>query len=135
MREEQEMVKDFHENFFHPVASKPQMLSRERLEKRLGWMLEELNELRNATTLDQQADALVDLIYFALGTCVEMGIDAATLFEIVHTANMTKLWPDGKPRFRKRDGKVIKPPGWMDPHKALKKELAHQIEGCQTKRG
>ena len=38
---------------------------------------------------------------------------------------MTKLWPDGRPRFRD-DGKTVKPPTWVDPHDALRSEIEAQ---------
>ena len=58
---------------------------------------------------------MIDLIYFALGTLVEMGLEADELFDIVQKADMAKRWPDGKPRYNPKDGKVIKPDGWEDP--------------------
>jgi predicted HAD superfamily Cof-like phosphohydrolase len=126
MQIEQDMVKGFHEAFRHPTVDEPSFLNRERLGSRMDWMREEINELAAAETLDDQADAVVDLIYFALGTLVEMGVDGEPLFHIVHNANMQKLWPDGKPRFRESDGKVIKPEGWLPPEPALREEIARQ---------
>lgn len=61
---------------------------------------------------------MIDVIYFALGTLVEMGIEPDELFNIVQNANMSKLFPDGKPHYNEI-GKVIKPEGWEDPHKKL----------------
>jgi predicted HAD superfamily Cof-like phosphohydrolase len=60
------------------------------------------------------ADAMIDLIYFALGTLVEMGIMPQNLMDIVHEANMGKLHNiDGKmvPVYRE-DGKTKKPDNW-----------------------
>ena len=105
MRKEQQMVRDFHAAFDHPIASGPQMLTDDRVQRRAEWMAEEVREFCAAQTVDEQADAMVDLMYFALGTLVEMGVDGMSLFHIVHQANMAKLWPDGKPRFR--DGVAI----------------------------
>ena len=34
---------------------------------------------------------MIDLMYFALGTMVEMGLEAEELFDIVQSANMAKL--------------------------------------------
>ena len=82
-------------------------------------------EFLAARSVPDQADAMIDLIYFAVGTLVEMGVRPETLFDIVHAANMTKLWPDGKPRFRE-DGKTVKPPAWVDPHDALREEIERQ---------
>lgn len=115
-----EKVKTFHENFDSPVAETPEMLPRQRSEARASWMREEIEEFLEAETVYDQADAMIDLIYFALGTMVEMGTPPEELFDTVQEANMKKLWPDGKPRFRE-DGKIIKPEGWQPPEPRLKK--------------
>lgn len=124
MNKEYNEVKKFHEAFGHPVAKEPTILSRERAEKRYAWMLEEINEFMEATKnrdIVEQADAMIDTIYFALGTLVEMGVFPDELFYIVQEANMSKLWSDGRPYYNDM-GKVIKPQGWQDPHSKL--ELA-----------
>ena len=118
-------VKEFHAKFGHPVRESPTLLTAERAAARASWMAEEVAEFLAAQNVPDQADAMIDLIYFAIGTMVEMGVRPETLFEIVHAANMTKLWPDGKPRFRD-DGKTVKPPTWVDPHDALREEIERQ---------
>ncbi|NOT01849.1 MAG: HAD family hydrolase [Phycisphaerales bacterium] len=120
------MVRRFHEAFEHPVGGAPGMLDSARAAARAKWLRDEIVEFLDAGTLDGQADAIIDLMYFAFGTLVEMGVDGAALFRIVHEANMGKLWSDGRPRFGP-DGKVRKPPEWKDPHDALRAELARQI--------
>jgi predicted HAD superfamily Cof-like phosphohydrolase len=91
------------------------MVAKKRALSRAKWMNEEVAEFLIADDIYEQADAMIDLIYFALGTLVEMGLEADELFEIVQQANMAKLWPDGKPHYNPKDGKVIKPEGWEDP--------------------
>lgn len=130
MIKEWEKVRQFHYRFGHPVSDEPVMLSQDRVEKRYMWMLEELDELRDATNVVEQADAIIDLIYFALGTLVEMGIEPDELFQTVHNANMKKLWEDGKPHYDK-NGKTIKPNSWKNPYEQL--ELI--IYSMQKKRG
>lgn len=76
-------------------------------------MLEEINEFLEASEkqdIIKQADAMIDTIYFALGTLVEIAIEPDELFYIVQNANMSKLWPDGKQHYNEM-GKVIKPKG------------------------
>lgn len=121
-----EDVKVFHETFNAPVGDNPHMLERERSLARADWMREEVDEFLEAENVYGQADAMIDLIYFALGTMVEMGIPPQELFEIVQAANMEKLWPDGKPHFRE-DGKVIKPEGWQPPEPKLKKLIDSMV--------
>lgn len=115
-------VRDFHIAFNHPTKDVPVLLSPERVKARADWMQEEVIEFVEATDISGQADAMVDLMYFALGTLVEMGVQPEVLFDIVHEANMSKLWEDGKPRYRE-DGKVIKPATWVDPHPRLLEAL------------
>lgn len=122
-----EKVKEFHKTFNHPIKETPEMLCIDRLSTRIIWMRSELEELEESNTLIEQVDALVDLMYFAIGTLVEMGVKPENLFNIVHDANMKKCWKDGKPRFR-GDGKVIKPAGWVPPDKELLKEIMRQGE-------
>lgn len=126
MKTAQQMVREFHQAFGHPVADRPAMLKPDRVIARANWMAEEVTEFRRARNLEDQADAMIDLLYFALGTLVEMGVEGEPLFHIVHKANMEKLWPDGKPHLGP-DGKVQKPPTWRDPSEALRQELARQL--------
>ena len=115
MNKQWQMVKEFHEKFAsNTIPSAPGKLSSERAKLRAKWMTEELNEFIDSKDVYEQADAMIDLIYFALGSLVEMGIEPEKIFEAVHKANMEKLWPDGKPR-RDPDGKIIKPAGWKEP--------------------
>lgn len=93
---------------------------------RRKWMQEELDELAEAATLVDQADALLDLIYFALGTLVEMGMDAEDLFEIVHNANMDKLRTKHETILRD-DGKVGKPDGWQSPEFHIAQRLVSSV--------
>jgi predicted HAD superfamily Cof-like phosphohydrolase len=124
------MVKEFHKAFNHPYAEKPTLMKLNRAEKRYSWMKEEIDEFIEAIKngdLYEQVDAMIDNIYFALGTLVELGIEPENIFKIVQEANMSKLWEDGKPRFRAEDGKVIKPPTWIDPHNKIVEEINRQM--------
>ena len=94
-------------------------------------ILEEKNEFLASDEIVEQADAMIDVIYFALGTLVEMGIKPDNLFQIVQDANMSKLWPDGKPHYN-QDGKTIKPSTWEDPHNKLKAEIDRQYKETLT---
>ena len=115
MKKEWNDVREFHEKFGHPCPDAPRMLDKRRSLSRAKWMNEEVAEFLVAEDIYEQADAMIDLMYFALGTMVEMGLEPDELFEIVQQANMAKLWPDGKPHYNPKDGKVIKPDTWEDP--------------------
>ncbi len=122
MNKEWELVKKFHEKFGHPISDSPSFMKKERALKRFNWMLEEINEFIEADNIYDQADAMIDLIYFALGTMVEIGIKPKQIFNIVHQANMNKLFSDNKPHYSS-EGKTIKPKGWVDPYDDIKKEI------------
>ena len=114
-------VRNFQQAFGHPISDVPVLLTEDRAKKRYAWMLEEINEFLDAVKkqdIVEQADAMIDTIYFALGTLVEMGVKPGILFDIVQHANMSKLWADGKPHYNEM-GKIIKPEGWENPHPKL----------------
>lgn len=128
MKKEWNDVREFHEKFGHPVAKKPTMLDTKRVLSRGKWMNEEVAEFFVAKDIYEQADAMIDLLYFSLGTLVEMGLEADELFDTVQRANMAKLWSDGKPHYNPKDGKVIKPEGWEDPAPKIRAYIDKIIE-------
>lgn len=127
-------VREFHLDFGHPAPNRPTLLTPERADARAKWKEEEAQELREATTIEDQADAAIDGLYFNLGTLVEIGVDPSPLWDIVQAANMAKkhiidgvptvvYFPDGHPKA----GKVMKPDDWQDPKALLKAEVERQI--------
>lgn len=108
------VVRTFHVALGLPTAEAPRLLAPRRARQRSKWMREELQEFESAATIAQQADAMVDLMYLAIGTLVELGVPPGRVFELVHTANMGKRWPDGTSRLD-AEGKVLKPPTWSSP--------------------
>jgi predicted HAD superfamily Cof-like phosphohydrolase len=62
----------------------------------------------------EQADAMVDAMYYTYNAASKAGIDLDPLFREVHAANERKRFPDGQ-FHRRADGKVEKPPGWTPP--------------------
>lgn len=67
---------------------------REFMIKRIGFMQEELSEMAFATSKtspDEIADAIVDLIYFAVGTAVLLNLPLREIWDKVHNANMKKI--------------------------------------------
>ena len=131
MNKEFQEVREFHQAFGHPTSDVPVSLTEDRAKKRYAWMLEEINEFLDAVKeqdVVEQADAMIDTIYFALGTLVEMGVQPDVLFRIVQHANMSKLWADGKPHYNEM-GKVIKPEGWENPHSKLQQAVQNMNYG------
>jgi predicted HAD superfamily Cof-like phosphohydrolase len=121
-----EDVRNFHLAFGHPAPEAPELLHATSVERRAAWIEEEAEELREAETIADQADAFIDIIYFALGGLVNLGVRPERLWDIVQAANMAKLGPDGAPHHRPGDGKVIKPDGWQDPGPLLHAEIDRQ---------
>jgi len=126
MNKQYEMVTEFQTKMEQPVADKPTDMKFARREQRFNYMAEELDEFISARTVVDQADAMIDLIYLAIGTMVELGVKPEALFEIVHNANMSKLWPDGKVHKDPITDKVVKPPTFVRPEPLLEAEIDRQ---------
>lgn len=107
----QRMVREFHFRFGQTVNDKPTPITPDQSYFRAKLMKEELCETVEAMALGDMtevADGLADLIYVALGTAVEYGIDLDPVFKEVHRTNLLKMPnPNG--------GKILKPDGWEPP--------------------
>ena len=112
-----ELVGDFMEAFGQQVELEPTWPDFNTRELRLDLIQEELDELAQAMEdrdMVQIADALTDLLYVVYGAGHAFGIDLDECFQEVHSSNMSKLGPNGKPIHRE-DGKVMKGPGYFEP--------------------
>ena len=112
-----ELVGDFMEAFGQEVQLEPTWPDFNTRELRLELIQEELDELSDAVAdrdMIQIADALTDLLYVVYGAGHAFGIDLDECFQEVHSSNMSKLGPNGKPIHRE-DGKVMKGPGFFEP--------------------
>lgn len=98
-----------------PIPSEPERLSPERKDWALSALNEELTEFKDAQDIDGEADALIDLTYFALGRLVEMGLCPRPLFEEVHGANMRKVRGELSKRPNSKGFDAVKPDGWTPP--------------------
>jgi predicted HAD superfamily Cof-like phosphohydrolase len=127
------MVREFHEKFSCLINTTPTAnVDPELLTARGEFMQEELKEFQDAADqndLTEMVDALADIIYFAYGTAINLGVDLEPVFEEVHRSNMTKIWPDRTVR-RREDGKVIKPPTYTKPDVAG--EILKQVRRTQV---
>ena len=106
-------VQDFHQATDNPVGEKPANLSPERVELRISLIEEEARETAEALRAGdmlEAVDGIADLIYVAIGTAVELGVDLEDVWDEVQRANMSKA---GGPR--RADGKQLKPDGWRPP--------------------
>lgn len=122
-------VRLFHLLFGHPAPLKPEVQPPELVERRAKWIRSEVTELEEATTVYEQADAYLDIIYFAVGGLVELGIKFThRLWRLVQSANLAKIWPDGSIR-KNEAGKVQKPDGWTAPDAAIAMAIDEEVHG------
>lgn len=110
------LVKIFQSQAGQPVSNKPTFLSCDRTSIRYKWMREELEEFYEAKNIYEQADSIMDLLYYALGTLVELGIEPDELFVMLHECNLKKLDKISCDE----NGKILKPEGWKHPDKEIK---------------
>lgn len=115
-----EDVKAFHVKYQVPSSPTPALLDGKTMDYRINFLQEELDELAlsyDNNDLEGCADALVDLVYVAMGTAYIMGLPWEKLWDEVQRANMSKRLakPDGSDSKRKNPLDVVKPPGWVGP--------------------
>lgn len=126
-------VRDFHEKFdLLPEGKGP--LTKGMARKRADQMREELREFEDACADDdtvKAVDALVDSVYFALGSLIQMGVSAEAwrgCWYRVHVANMAKQ------RLPELAGSlkhgIVKPAGWQSPEPLIAEHL--RADGFKT---
>lgn len=153
-------VKAFHEKFGLLVSDRPVHLTKRKLKERVEFLLEELEEFAEGCGLGiaehesgeglavyerpdpttgtghcpqdmaAQADALVDLVYVALGTAVMLGLPWNALWDDVHRANMAK---ERGVTHRGHAVDVTKPAGWQPPMTHLILQEAGYNQAIQSK--
>lgn len=147
-------IREFHEKFDLSYVGPPRALPEAIREFRLKFLKEERSEYAaavkdlkqlqdlgpgatdgdqgqrlTAQLLEEQLDALVDLVYVAVGTAYLQGFDFDEAWRRVHAANMrkTRAAPDGADSLRGNAADVVKPPGWRPPDLSdLVSEHAHR---------
>lgn len=109
----------FHEKFGLAQGGNPRLLDAETLAYRIKFLEEELFEFRVSSIgddLEGMADALIDLVYVAMGTAYMMNLPWQHLWKEVQRANMSKVrasTADESKRGSSLD--VVKPAGWTGP--------------------
>ena len=118
-------VREFTSACHDELPAKPIEMSDQAIAFIKEMVNDELTELEEANGITEQADALVDAIYYICDCAVRHGMNLDKLFDIVHRANMQKV-VDGKV-IRREDGKIMKPASWQDPAPFLEAEVARQL--------
>lgn len=133
-----EDVRAFHEKFRLIVNDRPRQLTDARLRKRIEFLWEEFREFFQSCgfelytepdkdymsngicsqrvdylnkSIQEQAEALIDIVYIAMGTAVMMGLPWQELWDDVHKRNMAKVKAENPTDHHN----VIKPDGWSPP--------------------
>lgn len=117
-----EDVTNFHERFDVPVPATPHLLNEDALAFRLKFLEEELGEFildHTKEDLPNCVDAMVDLVYVAMGTASMMGITPqqwSQAWNEVQRANMSKVRAISASDSKRGSAlDVIKPEGWKGP--------------------
>lgn len=112
-------IEDFHVKFGLTYEGPPRQLDEEATKFRVGFMQEELDEYRAAVyagDLAGQFDALIDLVYVALGTAYLQGFPFGDGWKEVHRANMSKVRAkDVGESKRSSTLDVVKPANFVPP--------------------
>jgi predicted HAD superfamily Cof-like phosphohydrolase len=116
------LIEEFYAAMSEDIPNEPTELSSETVNARCKWLHDEVDELGAAEDLISQIDAVCDILYFAVGTFVMMGVRPGLVFREVHAANMRKI-PDSGLAPKHKDGKFKKPQDWEGPEEALRQLL------------
>ena len=77
---------------------------------------EEVQELDESTTREDDVDALVDILVVTIGALHSIGVDVEGAWNEVHRSNMAKVDAGTGVVLRREDGKILKPEGWQPPN-------------------
>lgn len=115
-------VIEFRTQFNLPIPSEPTPITASEMLHALGCLQEEVIEYEthmhghliepNVADDAGMLDALIDVVYFAVGIALRRGWDFEEGFRRVHGANMLKVLAGDTPNKRQSSTDLIKPQGW-----------------------
>jgi predicted HAD superfamily Cof-like phosphohydrolase len=146
-------IEDFHKKFGLEYTGKPRALPQELRRFRTQFLWEEWKEYRDASMslevllvadprsseiaamLEDQLDALVDLVYIALGNAYMHGFNFKEAWRRVHEKNMQKVRAERAEQSKRGTTfDVVKPAGWTPPsHRDLVEDHAHPVRDVKEK--
>jgi predicted HAD superfamily Cof-like phosphohydrolase len=105
---------------------------------RTSFLMEELAEYTQAITKKDAAgalDALVDIVYIALGTAWLFNLPFERAWDQVQKANMSKIRTKSKSKKRGTSFDVVKPKGWTAPdiEQIIEEEREKQNENISNR--
>ena len=86
-----EKIKHWRDTFGIETPRRYTELTPEQKERSIALTQSELNELKEATKKNDILDGLGDVIWTAIGQCMDHGIDPAELISRIYDSNMSKL--------------------------------------------
>jgi predicted HAD superfamily Cof-like phosphohydrolase len=114
-----EDLNDFHEKYGVPRRTTVGLLNKSTQQFRRNFLQEELDEYVIAVAqenLEEQIDALLDLVYIAVGTLDIMGVHGQAHWDEIQRANMSKIRANDASQSKRGSSlDVIKPEGWKGP--------------------
>lgn len=135
-----EDVGRFHRKFGLPTSGATVLTSQldpETLRFRIEFMREELNEFIEAAEAEDAAgmfDALIDLVYVAMGTAHLAGFPWEAGWALVQQANMAKVRATSASESKRNSSlDVVKPEGWTAPDIAGLIDLHNWLAARLTK--
>jgi len=108
-----------------PGDRKPGELEPSERDWLINALAEEIGEFADAHNNQDfvgSIDALIDLIYFAMGGLTRLGLRAEVsteIFNAVHAANMAKASGVKEERDVTHDLDAVKPEGWVSPEETI----------------
>ena len=108
-------VKLQHEHFGLKYTGKPRHLSFEEKAFYIEALKEEVSEYEEATGLEDEYDALLDLMVFTVGAMLRHGFPESGIKEVV-ASNMKKILGPNKNKRNDFELDLIKPRGWKAPN-------------------
>ena len=139
-----DMLRDVHEFHTHfglddAYAKKPSIEKKELMEFRAKFLIEEAHEFADAINegnIVKAFDALIDIVYVALGTALLMNVPWYSGWMVVHACNMRKKRAVKKEEStRGTTYDVVKPEGWVPPELMLEAKLMEHEFKCKIGEG
>ena len=114
----------FHNKFKIPQSDLPSVeLDGELMEFRIKFLQEEFDEFVDAVEIGDRVkafDALIDLVYVAMGTAYVCRFPWLLGWDVVQAANIAKTRVEHASESKRGSGyDVVKPEGWISPDREL----------------